>query len=172
MAIDDLPLAGVTVTSQLPPMSDALGHESARSLPPELVEQVRAAARDLPTVLHLVRPGLPAPADRAIRRLVRAQRRFGLTVHASAVTGAVPDVSGIVKIVDADGGTPVLGPPIVHLHADLGDHLASELIGSGTLLQSVYSPTGRLHDHPDQVPLVVATDGVAADCAGNSSGCM
>src|SRR3954453_13783749 len=131
MAIDDLPLAGVTVTSQLLPMSDALGHDSARSLPPELVEQVRAAARDLPAVLHLVRPGLPAPAARAIRRLVRAQRRIGLTVHASAVTGAVPDVSSIIGMVDADDGTHLRGAPIVHLHADLGDHLASDLIGSG-----------------------------------------
>src|SRR3954447_8203852 len=147
MASDDLPLAGVTVTSQLLPMSDALGHEPSRSMPPELVEQVRAAARDLPAVLHLVRPGLPAPAARAIRRLVCAQRRFELTVRAASVT-AVPDVSGMI---DDDDAGHVRGPLIVHLHAELGDPMATELIGSGTLLQSVYSPTGRLDDHPERV---------------------
>jgi len=139
-------------------MSDSLGHEPSHSLAPELVEQARAGARDLPAVLHLVRPGLPPPAARAIRRLVRAQRRFGLTVRTASVTGAVPDVSGMI---DADDGIPRQGAPIVHLHAELGDQLASELLGSGTLLQSVYSPTGRLEDHPEQVPLVVATEGVA-----------
>lgn len=145
------------MTSQPPPMSDA-GPESARSLSPELVDQVRAAARDLPAVLHLVRPGLPAPAARAIRRLVRAQRRFGLSVRAVSLTGdAIPDVSGMAGAADA----PAHAAPIVHLHAELGDPLVSDLIDSGTLLQSVYSPTGHLDDHPAHVPLVVATEGVA-----------
>jgi glycosyltransferase involved in cell wall biosynthesis len=133
--------------------------ESARSLSPEALQQLRSAARGLPAVLHVVRPGLPAPAGRAIGRLVRAQRRFGLTVRAVAVTGgSVPDVSGMAD--DADGAR-VDGDPIVHLHAELGDPVATELIGSKTLLQSVYSPTGRLEDHPAHVPLVVATEGVA-----------
>lgn len=158
---DDLPLVGESVTSQFPLASDAVP-ESARALSPELLQQLRADIRELPAVLHLVRPGLPPPAARAIRRLVRAQRRFGMATHVESVSGrSVPEISALA---DAAGGSDragMDGVPLIHLHAELGDPLVTDLLGSGEVLQSVYLPTGHLDDHPVQVPLVVATEGVA-----------
>jgi glycosyltransferase involved in cell wall biosynthesis len=146
------------VTSQRPPSSD-VGSDSARTLAPELLEDLRAAIRDLPPVLHLVRPGLPAPAERSIRRLARAQRHFGLAARIVSVPDdSPPDIAELSTVDDA--GDPDRAP-IVHLHAEMGDPFATKLIGSGTVLQSVYSPTGHLNDHPVSVPLVVATEGVA-----------
>jgi glycosyltransferase involved in cell wall biosynthesis len=123
----------------------------------ELVERLRTTVGDFPPVLHVVRPGLPSPAIRAIHRLIHAQRHFGMTVHATSVTGdAVPELS-IGAATTADDN----GIPVVHLHADLGDPLAAKLVEQAPTVQAVYTPTGHLDDHPARVPLVLVTEGVA-----------
>ena len=133
------------------------GLDSAHPLSPDLVEKLRSNVGELPPVLHLVRPGLSSPANRAVHRLIHAQRHFGLTVHATSVTGnAAPELSIGTGDTADDNGIPV-----VHLHAELGDPLAAKLVEQGPTVQAVYSPTGHLDDHPPQVPLVLATEGVA-----------
>jgi glycosyltransferase involved in cell wall biosynthesis len=74
---------------------------------------------------------------------------------------SVPDMTDLADAADAPDHSASGGGPILHLHAELGDPMAAGLMGQGSLLQSVYSPTGHLGDHPAQVPLVVATESVA-----------
>lgn len=131
--------------------------DSAHAVSQELIDQLRTTVGDLPPVLHLVRPDLPAPAVRAIHRLVHAQRGFGMTVHATSVTGrSVPDLSAGFGEAAEDNGAPV-----VHLHAALGDPVTARLAKQGPVVQGIYSPTGHLSDHPARVPLALATEGVA-----------
>ena len=127
-------------TLHLPLSPDGAGLDTTAEIPRLTAEAVRR----LPPVAHVLGAGLPPSARRAVRCLAAAQRRAGMEV----VTGA-------------------RAAALVHLHADIGDPLAKQVLDDGSaVVQSVYSPTGRLADHPPSIPLVAATEGVARAMRG------